>query len=148
MSCFWKGILNALSTEFKAKHELRDPSTLLSFFKTINNIDLFYRKVNGSLVPVVQHQNTLLSETQILENIKWVNEYQPSVLNQGHYTSTCDPFLLLLACYCGCSIEHVYMERHRIRYTNGFNHSNLWLIFKSNKGHFWFVGREHRAKHT
>lgn len=145
MSCFWKGILQSLSSQFKSTHSISHPQSLLSFFKSINSIEVFYRLVNHNLHPVVHHQGVPLSQKQLFENLKWVAEYDKNNLLQGHYTSTCDPFLLLLACFCDCSVEHVYNRKHTVQYVNLFNHSKTWLVFESNPGHFWFKGRETRS---
>ena len=142
MSCFWKGIIQALTPEFKAKHNIRDPASLLQFFKKINQPTVFFRQ---DAQPVIEHQSTVLTQTQLLENMRWVSEYDSAQLASGHYTSTCDPFLILLTCFCDCSVEHLYNKEHKIVYNNLFNHSGLWLIFQSDRGHFWFVKREIRA---
>lgn len=141
MACFWKGILEALSPDFKKRHAINNPSTLLQFFKRINSPDIYFRTVNGRPHPVVHHQGKPLSQNQIIENIQWVGEYETSKVTSGHLTSTCDPFLLLLSCYCDCCVEHLYNQRFKVMYTNLFNHSGLCLVFHSDKGHFWFKKR-------
>lgn len=140
MTCVWKGLLQALSPEFKQRHGVSSPLSLVRFCQSIASEDLFER----SGQPAVLHQGKPLSRKMIEESVEWIREYDASGIGNGHLMSTCDPFLLLLVAHCSCSIEHIYNKRHRVLYESPFNHARLWLVFQSDGGHFWFVKREHR----
>ena len=141
MTCVWKGLLQALSPEFKSEHHLSNERSLVNFCKQMvksNGKKAFMR--SGEVA--VHHQGIPVTEKQVSEAIEWILSYNVNGIQGGHLTSSCDPFLLLLTAYCDCSMEHKLYGGHTVVYENPFNHSRLWLKFASDKGHFWFVGRE------
>lgn len=149
MSCFWKGILDSMSEEFKNKNKiLNNPASLLQYFKKKNDFLVFYRKTNTSdkLVPVVCHQGEPLSASQVFETVAWIESYDPSLTSQGHWTSTCDPFLCLYTALADCSIVHNYLGQNMVRYTNNFDHYGTCLEFQSDSGHFWFKNKKNNCQ--
>ena len=141
MTCFWDGILSALSPDFKSRNQISNPHSLVSFFKKVESKTNLSRRGEH---PALLHQGSPLSDQQVKEFLQWIRDYDASGIRNGHLTSTCDPFLSVLAGYCDCSVEHLYNKKHLVRYESPFNHAKLWLRFASDRGHFWFVKREHR----
>lgn len=75
------------------------------------------------------------------ENMDWIRAYESGNLSNGHFTSVCDPFLILLSHLTDYDICHMYLNKHPIWYRNAFNHSKTVLKFRSTSGHFEFVER-------
>lgn len=145
MSCFWDAILQAIGPSLKKREGISSPPTLLAYFKRTNAYpERVVELTPGSMTvePTVLWQGRALTEKQMAENLKWIEEYNPANVTNGHLTSVCDPFLILLAHDTDVDIEHKYLDKHAIRYTSNFNHAKRLLRFQSNSGHFRFVGRE------
>ena len=135
----------ALTSKFKKDHDLRDPASLLRYFKQQNTRP--QRVIESEpgkpvVVSTVLWQSQPLSEKQMDENVDWIRSYAPANLRNGHMTSVCDPFLILLSHLLDCDISHKYLNRHVIQYKSSFNHSKTVLCFSSNSGHFKFVCRK------
>lgn len=79
-------------------------------------------------------QNNTLRDQEIKEYLKWIDEYNINIISNGHLTSICDPFLLLICELFCVNIKHQY-NNYSIMYINK-NKARKTLIFSSNNGHF------------
>ena len=79
-------------------------------------------------------QNNVLRKQEIKEHLEWINEYNVKNIKNGHMTSVCDPFLLLICELFSVNIKHNY-NKNTIMYTNK-KKVRKTLIFSSNNGHF------------
>jgi hypothetical protein len=126
MSCFWEGILSRLNPEEHATMG-PGPAELKRYFKLHN------RQARRCM-----WQGELLTDELLREMQTWIED-DATPVQQGHDTSTCDPWLCLLVELLGVDVVHEYMGS-TVRYT--FARTNRGqairtLRFASNRGHFW-----------
>lgn len=132
MSCFWIGIISAFSIkEFQnafpshTNNHKPNPKQLIQLFKKYN------KKTHN-----VTWNGDTLSEQELQENLTCIKEYNVNSFNQGHWCSTCDPFILLTCELFNVNIEHKYMKTSIIYNSNG---AKKTIRFKSNRGHIVLV---------
>jgi len=123
MTCFWDAILSSMSS---------DDFTLLGLNDHCR--DNFI----GKLKELNKQPNTIWNNTELriqekLEHVEAVNCYIVSGINNGHLTSICDSFLLLLSDLLSVDINHWYRS-HMITYK--CKSPRKTLTFKSNTHHF------------
>ena len=121
MSCFWDAILNKIS--FFRKNNIDDSVKLLQYLKKNNKITCH-----------CTWQNNKLSNALLLQNFKDIESYNEST-KDGHWTSSCDPFLLLISELLCLDIEF-QMINAKILYKNVLNKNKDTIYFKSTKSHF------------
>ena len=124
MTCFWDGILYALTDEDYAllgeqKHGVVELIQLL--------------KRNNRRTTAVTWNGMALSEQLLDENQTAVTAYDISGISQGHLCSTCDYMLLLICELFRLNIIHVY-NGNRIEYRHLAGRKTL--EFSSDTGHF------------
>lgn len=118
MSCFWNALIAKIP-------ELRQqsPSTIIAFLQAHN-----------SPTPHVRWQGEPLSLRQQKENFQWIRDYNPSNFQNGHDTSICDPFLVLICQLFHTDILLAYLG-HPIHFQN-VHHSVRAIHFQNSTGHF------------
>tara|TARA_B100000795_G_scaffold264804_1_gene245775 strand:- start:6257 stop:6649 length:393 start_codon:yes stop_codon:yes gene_type:complete len=126
MTCFWDGILRSLKKEDFDYVSYNEPKTQLNF---INFLKKNKREMNNVL-----WQNNTLREQEITECLSWIGEYDIKGIHDGHLTSVCDPFLLLICELFSVNITHNY-GKHTILYVNKCKVRKT-LLFSSNGSHF------------
>jgi hypothetical protein len=103
MTCFWTGVVSALTHEDLVL--LGNPPT--------NNLPAFIRRLQ-ELAPTaefnIRWQSAALTEKEIQEQKEAIRDYNISNIGQGHWTSACDPFLCLLADVLQVKIDFMYMN--------------------------------------
>ena len=124
MTCFWDGIFHSLDNK---------DFEILQIKKT--NIHNFIKllKEKNVLAKDVFWQGEKLKEQELSEHYEAIKSYDITKINNGHLTSTCDSFLLLLCHLLKINIKNIYLVTE-INYT--INNSRKLLCFKNNKGHF------------
>lgn len=130
MTCFWKGILHSLSTTdyqlLKSEYiSINNPEKLIQLLKTHNQKTTSI-KVNGCS----------LTNKELYENYKAINEYDLLIIHNGYWCSTSDPFLCLISQLFAVNIIHKY-NKYDIIYTCENSKKNIY--YQSNSDHFWFV---------
>ena len=136
MTCFWNTIINKLKN--------KDLIYLFNYNSIGNPIvrsvkpDHFAHLLikNNMKTNNVLWQNNILRNQELKEHLTWIDEYDVKGITNGHLTSVCDPFLLLICELFCVNIKHQY-NKNTILYTNKQN-SRKTLIFSSNNGHFVF----------
>ena len=125
MTCFWDGIMKSLTqSDFNFIKE-----------KKTDNIDFIKMlKKRRQLTTNVLWQGKPLREQEITEHIKAITEYDINEISNGHLTSVCDSFLLLICELFKVNIIHRYMNIE-IKYTNK-KQSRKTIHYSSNNGHF------------
>ena len=125
MTCFWDGIMKSLTqSDFNFIKE-----------KKTDNIDFIKMlKKRCQLTTNVLWQGKPLREQEITEHIKAITEYDINEISNGHLTSVCDSFLLLICELFKVNIIHRYMNIE-IKYTNK-KQSRKTIHYSSNNGHF------------
>tara|TARA_B100001142_G_scaffold240336_2_gene239155 strand:+ start:2439 stop:2828 length:390 start_codon:yes stop_codon:yes gene_type:complete len=125
MTCFWDGIMKSLTqSDFNFIKE-----------KKTDNIDFIKMlKKRCQLTTNVLWQGKPLREQEITEHIKAITEYDINEISNGHLTSVCDSFLLLICELFKVNIIHSYMNIE-IKYTNK-EQSRKTIHYSSNNGHF------------
>lgn len=99
MACFWKGILNSLKQKKLTKlHKITD---FIKFVKSRNKLQ----------TRVLWNNQTMGSKT-LIENYEHVRDYDIKTVNQGYYTSVCDPFLILIADIFQVEIQFMFLKFH------------------------------------
>lgn len=149
MTCFWDGILQALEADgnLRAELQLTGPASLVACFKAKNTVPQ-RKTTDGHVITSVLWQGQPISKAEMRENLKHVRDYEGP--GDGHLTSACDPFLILLSHLTDRDVEHKLQApagkgTHTIRYRNVFNHSGRAYRFSSNLGHFRYTGMGPRS---
>ena len=126
MTCFWDGILKSLKKEdfdFIGYNSLKKPKEFITFLKK-------HKKPMKN----VKWQNTFIKNKEMGEYLIWIEEYDITKINDGHLTSVCDPFLLLISELFCINVIHHY-NKLEIHYNN-VKKNRKTVIFSSNNGHF------------
>jgi len=129
MTCFWDGILKSLKKEDLDYVEYDQHKSPLHFIQ-------FLKKNKKKMINVLW-QNNILRDQEIKEYLTWIDEYNINSISNGHLTSICDPFLLLICELFCVNIKHQY-NNYSIMYINK-NKARKTLIFSSNNGHFVYL---------
>lgn len=133
MTCFWDGVLRSLDS-----HDF----TLLGIHKTPNKYTCIASLIEScksriqSHTPDIKWQNAPLHKNEIKEIREAIREYNSKHIRNGHFTSSCDPFLCFLSSYLSHKIVFQYM-----------NHTIVFLPpkpkkevhYRATRGHFTFV---------
>ena len=127
MTCFWDAIVASLNKDdfemFGEKNYLINKKSVIIFLKSKN-----------AICQNVLWQNKTLKKQELEEHIEAVNCYNINNIGSGHWTATCDSFLLLICQLFNININHRYCDT-MISYKNT-NGTRRTINFKSNKGHF------------
>lgn len=126
MACFWQGILERLTPDERQTCG-PGPNELKSYFKRANQPS---RRCKW--------QGSLRTDNELREAVEWIRSDTAGV-NQGHDTSTCDPYLCLLVELLGVDVVHHYCGS-TIRYEFARGDTSVvprTLVFRSDRGHFW-----------
>lgn len=125
MTCFWDGIIKSLNyQDFELINETKGGIAEL--------IEMLKRR----RIPMehVSWENQKLKNIELKEHLTAIEEYDS--YNDGHLTSSCDSFLLLICELFKVSIEHMYMI-NTIHYVN-MSESRRIIRYSSNDKHFVF----------
>lgn len=130
MSCFWDSLIKSISDDDKNQYF----NTVVDASLNPHNFVVILKEIN-KLTNNVIWNNQELTELQLNENKKAVNEYDKNMTSAGYYCSTFDPFLFLLVEYLEIEINHNY-NGTMINYKNKKN--NRYVInISSDSGHCW-----------
>ena len=135
MSCFWNSIISAFSV---AEFQTAFPFFVANTKPNPKQLIQLFKKHNKKTTKVTWNGEPL-SLKEIEENSTCIDEYNVNSFNQGHWCSTCDPFLLLTCELFNVNIKHQYLRTTIIYRTDG---ANTTIHFKSSKGHITFAGRK------
>ena len=125
MTCFWDGIIASLDqNDFTFIGERK--SNVVEFIKMLKR--RIIKMVN------VKWQGNILREQELEEHLTAITEYDINGIRNGHLTSVCDSFLLLVCELFCVNIRHHYMNIE-IMYINT-KKSRKQLNFSSTGGHF------------
>ena len=108
----------------------KNKEAFITFLKSKNSHELFKK---------VRWNGFLLKEQEIKEHMEMIKNYNIKGIYNGHLTSTCDSFLLLITSLFKLNINHRYLS-FLIRYKYDGNERGI-LNVSSNRGHFRFVSR-------
>jgi hypothetical protein len=131
MTCFWTGVVSALTKE--DLELLGNPPK--------NDLPAFIRRLQDA-APTAEYdmrwQSTSLTVLEIQEQKEAIKDYNISKIGHGHWTSSCDPFLCLLADVLHVKIEFRYMN-HMILFESNKPHRKI-LQFAASDSHFVCTG--------
>ena len=123
MTCFWDSILASINQEdFQLFGE-----------KKMNKQQFIQKLKDKNKVSDTLWQNQPLRNQEKKEHFEAIKEYNISGIRNGHLTSICDSFLLLICDLLKINIEHRFLN-NVIKYN--IPNARKTLRFKSNKGHF------------
>jgi hypothetical protein len=129
MTCFWNSILQTLD-----KEDLK----LIGLEPTNRkNIRLFIQKLKTIALDNdfdILWQDNELTEIEKNEFKTFIKDYNISGIQNGHLTSSCDPFLCLLTDKLKWKIELRYCN-HKIIFQSK-NNIRKTIHFRANRGHF------------
>lgn len=130
MTCFWTGVVSALTSDDLSI--LGNPSL---------DLPVFIRSLQA-VAPTAEFdiswQSSPLTLLEIQELKEAIKDYNISNIGQGHWTSSCDPFLCLLADLLRVKIEFRYMN-HMILFESNKPHRKT-LQFAASNSHFVRTG--------
>tara|TARA_B100001063_G_scaffold247268_1_gene291938 strand:+ start:3859 stop:4242 length:384 start_codon:yes stop_codon:yes gene_type:complete len=124
MTCFWDGIIGSLNNQ---DYEVAG-------IRKANNRDFINQlKKKNKMTSSVSWQGNKLTEQEMKEHMEAIKDYNINGIGNGHLTSTCDSFLLLVCEVFKVNITHRYMNVNII-----YKHDSgrKTLNFRSNRGHF------------
>lgn len=127
MTCFWTGVVSALTQE--DLEMLGNPS--------INNLSSFIQHLQVIARTAefdICWQSLPLTEKEIEEQKEAIRDYIIPDIHQGHWTSSCDPFLCLLTDVLRVKIEFRYMN-HMIVFESK-KHVRKTFQFAASNSHF------------
>ena len=130
MTCYWDSIYQELDLEDYKFLGVNKPNNIEGLIKLL--------KCKNKIIENVTWQNDHLSHNEKNEHFKAIKEYDIGGIKNGHLTSVCDSFLLLICEIFNITIEHRFMNTP-IKYTR--IGSRKLLRFSSNNGHFQNVGK-------
>ena len=127
MTCFWDAIMASLNHE----------DYLLLNFKSKPSTTAFIDRLKSKNVKstLVKWNNQNISKQELNEHYEAIKCYNIVNIRNGHLTSICDSFLLLLCHLLNIGIDHKFLNRYLITYRNARNNRKI-LKFKNNRGHF------------
>ena len=123
MTCFWDSILASINQE----------DLQLFGEKKMNKQQFIQKLKDKNKVSDTLWQNQPLRNQEKKEHFEAIKEYNISGIRNGHLTSICDSFLLLICDLLKINIEHRFLN-NAIKYN--IPNARKTLRFKSNKGHF------------
>lgn len=125
MTCFWDSITSCLTIEdFK----------LLGVNKKLNREELIQQLKNKNCLVDTLWQGKSLKEQEKKEHYEAIKCYNIKGIYNGHLTSICDSFLLLICHLLNIKIQHRYLNTNIIYCTPKTVRKTLH--FRSNRGHF------------
>lgn len=125
MTCFWDALRSSLSSEDYALLNTRQVHTHQEFIHML--------KRRSKPTHSICWQGSKLRTNEMEEHMKAIESYNVANIKNGHLTSTCDSFLLLVCELFQLNIIHIFSGT-RIQYT--CPNPRKTLMFKSNGGHF------------
>ena len=125
MTCFWDSILASMTT---------DDFILLGVNNRLSRVQFIQTLKNKNKITNVLWEGTPLREQEKKEHFEAIKDYNIGQIHNGHLTSICDSFLLLLCDLLQVNIEHQYLCKV-IKYSNP-QKVRKTLRFRSNRGHF------------
>jgi hypothetical protein len=129
MTCFWEGITNGLSINI-----LGEPCKSRNYVKFISYLKKHSNEILKAESLLTWNGETLI-EKYLQEQRQHIQNYDISLINNGHDCSTCDPFLILIAILFRVTIHHNY-NGSMIKYER--KNAKKVIIFSSNIGHFYY----------
>ena len=130
MTCFWDAILSTLDKNDYPllgvpKNRRITKQQFITILKSKSKIDFLNN---------ITWNGEKFSNKEQLEHREAIQTYNIKGIGNGHDTSSCDSFLLLLSHLLRVKIEHYYMN-HKIIYS--FQTPRKIIRFGSNRGHFY-----------
>ena len=124
MTCFWDSILSCLKDDDYRFADIGIGSQT-HFIKQI--------KLRNRPMKSIKWQGQRLREQEIKEHMEAVKEYNVTGIGNGHLTSICDSFLLLI-----CELFHINIIHRYLNINISYSHPNPRKTFRfnSNRGHF------------
>lgn len=107
MTCFWNAIISRLD---KNDYNLMK---IIPIRRNMTDIQYFIHQLKGMAIENefnIKWQNKELNEQEKNEMKEFIKDYNINTINRGHLTSSCDPFLCLLADLLKCRIEFNYRK--------------------------------------
>ena len=130
MTCFWTGVVSSLTS---------DDISLLG--NPPLDLPAFIRRLQDAAPAAefdIRWQSTPFTVLEIQELKEAIKDYNISNIGHGHWTSSCDPFLCLLADLLHIKIEFRYMN-HMILFESNKPHRKT-LQFAASESHFVRTG--------
>ena len=124
MTCFWDSILASLN---------KDDFKILGHGAKLNRVNFIQDLKNKNTLISTKWCGKELKDQEKKEHFAAIECYNIKGIAQGHLTSICDSFLLLIAHLYKVNIKHKYLDTD---ITYSVKESRKTLSFKSNKGHF------------
>ena len=125
MTCYWDSIISSLTKEDYA----------LIGFNNIPRREIFIEKLKekNNLINALWQGKSLTKKEQE-EHMEAIKCYNIKGIYNGHLTSICDSFLLLICDLMKLSIQHKFLNT-KINYSC-LETPRKTIYFKSNRGHF------------
>lgn len=125
MTCFWESILSSLSLE---------DYKLLGVNRKLRREEFIQTLKNKNCMVDTLWMSSILRDQEKKEHFEAIKCYNIKGIRNGHLTSICDSFLLLISHLLKVNINHMYLKT-QIVYSNP-NGARKTLHFRSDRGHF------------
>ena len=130
MTCYWDSVFSQLDLEDYKFIGTDKPNNIQDLIRLL--------KSKNKYVDNVTWQKEKLSFNEKKEHYTAIDVYDIKGIKNGHLTSVCDSFLLLVCELFNVSIHHRFLNTP-IKYEN-LKKSRKTLFFSSNGGHFQNAG--------
>ena len=125
MTCYWNSIQSRL---------IKEDFTLLGM-DTIPKCEQLISLLKEKNKPIETLWNgTALTNKEKEEHYEAIKCYNIKGIHNGHLTSICDSFLLLICDLLNVNVEHTFLNNTIVYSCKGITRRTL--RFKSNQGHF------------
>jgi hypothetical protein len=115
----------------------KEDYNLLGFTKKPNTTTFITELKHKNKIVHTLWQGQVLSDKEKKEHYNAIEIYDVSLINNGHLTSTCDSFLLLICELLQLNITHNYLQQTLIHYNYSKQiNTRKTLKFQSTRGHF------------
>jgi len=135
MTCYWDSLYSQLDLEDYKFIGANKPNNIEDLIRLL--------KSKNKYVDNITWQKEKLSFNEKKEHYTAVDVYDIKGIKNGHLTSVCDSFLLLVCELFNVSIHHRFLNT-LINYDN-LKNSRKILQFSSNGGHFENAGRSKKT---
>ena len=125
MTCYWDSVYSQLDLEDYRLIGVEKPNNITDLINLLKSKNKYINNVTW--------QNQQLSFNEKKEHYTAIDVYNIEGIRNGHLTSICDSFLLLICELFSISVEHLFLNA-KINYEH--IKSRKKLSFKSNNGHF------------
>ena len=125
MTCVWDTLIRCIKKDEVTQRILGDYNSPLDFVKRLKN--------SNTMIEGILWQGVEVSKKQQEENFEWIRDYNENSIQNGHLTSSADPFIMLVAYLLRIEVIFIFNGYRIVIYPPGNARYNITL--RGNGGH-------------